>query len=98
MGLQLDADMSNAGFVVLSEAAWNGWRAWLDGSPVKVERANHAFLAVWVPAGHHSIRLKFLPRSFVVGRAVTLATAMMLLIMSIFYRVRRQRRTPALGN
>ena len=96
MGLQLDADMSNAGFVVISEAAWNGWRAWLDGSPVKVERANHAFLAVWVPAGHHSLRLKFLPRSFVVGRAVTVATATLLLLMSILYRVRR--RTSALGN
>jgi membrane protein YfhO len=80
LGYDLDAAMERPGFVVVSEAAWRGWRASIDGRPAKVERANHAFLAVRVPAGRHRLRLVFLPRSFVTGRAVSVVTALLLLI------------------
>src|SRR5205823_6088804 len=74
LGYDLDATMEQPGFIVISEAAWRGWRAYVDGQPVKVLRANHAFLAIYLPAGHHRVRLIFLPRSFVIGRTVTAAT------------------------
>jgi uncharacterized membrane protein YfhO len=66
--------MEHDGFVVISEAAWKGWRAYVDGRPSKIVRANHAFLSVSVPAGRHSIRLTYLPQSFVIGRAITFGT------------------------
>jgi len=64
LGFHIDASMEHDGFVVISEAAWNGWRAYVDGHPVKILRANHAFLGVFVPAGKHTIRLTYLPQSF----------------------------------
>jgi membrane protein YfhO len=73
-GLAIDVMKYGDGYVVVSEAAWRGWRAYLDGQRVTSHRANHAFLAVFVPAGHHRIELRFLPQSFVVGRTITFAT------------------------
>jgi hypothetical protein len=70
----LDVNMNRAGFVVVSNSAWSGWRAYVDGRRTKIVRANHAFLGIYVPAGRHAIRLRYLPQSFVIGRAITFAT------------------------
>jgi hypothetical protein len=76
--LMLDASMQSDGFVVISQAAWPGWRAYVDGRRVHTVVANHAFLAVPVTSGRHAIRLRYMPRSFVAGRAITLATLLLI--------------------
>lgn len=79
-GLRIDASMDAAGYVVISQTAWPGWRAYIDGRRVRTLRANHAFLAVYVPAGRHQIRLRYLPQSFVAGRTISVAVALLLLV------------------
>lgn len=69
-----DADMQGDGWVVISDSAWLGWRAYVDDHRVKMSRANAAFLSVYVPAGKHSVRVVYRPASFVRGRAITFAT------------------------
>jgi hypothetical protein len=69
-----DADMQGDGWVVISDSAWLGWRAYVDDQRVKMSRANAAFLSVYVPAGKHSGRVVYRPASFVRGRAITFAT------------------------
>jgi len=86
-GLDFFAHMKRDGFVVISQSALPSWRASLDGRRVKLLGANHAFLAVFVPAGEHRLRLAFLPKSFVIGRAITFAT---LFGIIIFLFVRRR--------
>src|SRR5260370_28069842 len=54
--------------------ACSGWRPYVDNRGVKRLRENECFLAVYVPAGTHRLRLRYLPQSFVVGRAITLLT------------------------
>ncbi|HEV8433793.1 MAG TPA: YfhO family protein, partial [Thermoanaerobaculia bacterium] len=88
-GLQIDATMSQDAWVVVSQTAWTGWRAYIDGRRVKWQYANHAFLGVWVPAGHHDVRLVYLPDSFVRGRAISLGTLALLGILLIVWRWRR---------
>ena len=97
LGYDLDATMQRDGYVVVSETAWRGWRAYVDDVPTKVVRANHAFLAFGVPAGHHRVRLRFLPQSFVVGRNVTLGTLVLLIgcRLSPWRWRRRSASTPA---
>ena len=73
-GIDASVMMQRPGFVIISEAAWSGWRAYVDNKRVKQLPANHAFLAVYVPAGTHTLRLRYLPQSFVVGRTISLAT------------------------
>jgi hypothetical protein len=85
-GLTLDAHMDADAFVVISQTAWDGWRAFVDGKRVALRRANHAFLAVWVPAGEHRVRLVYLPRSFVIGRDITF-TALIFLAFGLIRRI-----------
>jgi hypothetical protein len=85
--LRIQAAMAAPGYVVVSETAWPGWRAYLDGRRVRILRANQAFLAVYVPAGRHEIRLRYLPQSFVVGRTISVAVAALLLIALLIRQV-----------
>ena len=90
LGFKLDAAMEHDGFVVISEAAWKGWRAYVDGRPAKIVRANHAFLSVFVPVGRHSIRLTYLPQSFVNGRAITFGTlGLIVLAVAVWFATKR---------
>jgi uncharacterized membrane protein YfhO len=100
-GLRIRVNMANAGRVVISETAWKGWRAYIDGRRVQMQIADLAFLAVYVPAGAHSIRLVYLPDSFVTGRAITVATLIALILAAALHRLqlflqRRDRRVAAL--
>ena len=58
---------------MISEASWPGWRVMIDDQRAKLERANRAFLAFYVPPGRHHIRVVYLPDAFVIGRAISLA-------------------------
>jgi hypothetical protein len=82
-GTTFTADMQRDGWVVISNSAWKGWGAYVDGKRVELQRANVAFLGVHLDAGRHTVRLVYLPRSFVVGRAVSLATLLALIIFAI---------------
>jgi len=73
----IDADLSSAGYVVLTDAWDPGWRARLDGGRVPTLRANVAFRAVAVPAGRHSVEFSYRPMSAGVGvAAAALALAL----------------------
>ena len=87
-GYDLAVDMEREGWVVVSQTAWSGWRAYVDGRRVQTQMANLAFLSVYVPKGHHRVNLIDLPRSFVVGRAVSGLT---LAGIGVFAIVRRRR-------
>jgi len=71
---RFDAAMQRAGWVVISDSAWKGWHAYVDGRPVRLSRANAAFLGVPVPAGPHSVRVVYRPSSFLAGRAISAGT------------------------
>jgi hypothetical protein len=88
LGFDLDAVMERDGFVVISQAAWKGWRAYVDGRPAKIVRANHAFLGVFVPAGHHAVRVVYWPQSFVIGRMITFLTLALLITAALVGRIR----------
>ncbi len=83
-----DADMQRDGWVVISDSAWKGWRAYIDGRRIRVLRANAAFLGIFVPAGDHTVRLVYWPMSFVQGRAVTFGTLAAIALLGIVRRLR----------
>ncbi|MCU1230622.1 MAG: Bacterial rane protein YfhO [Acidobacteria bacterium] len=88
LGWRIDADMERDGWIVVSQTAWNGWRAYVDGRRIRYQLANHAFLGVHLPHGRHSVRLTYLPESFVAGRAISFATLACIVALVI---VRRRR-------
>ncbi|HYC59720.1 MAG TPA: YfhO family protein [Thermoanaerobaculia bacterium] len=90
----ITADMVDEGWIVLSENAWKGWRAYVDGKRVNTQYANHAFLGVFVPKGQHEVRVTFQPETFTRGRAITLLTIAGLIA---FFVLRRRDRAKQPG-
>ncbi|HYS53648.1 MAG TPA: YfhO family protein [Thermoanaerobaculia bacterium] len=67
----IHADVVGDGWIVISQAAWKGWRAFEGRDEIPVRVANHAFLAMRLSRGHHDVALVFRPRGFIVGRAIS---------------------------
>jgi hypothetical protein len=70
----LHADLLSDSWIVVSQPAWKGWRAFDGGHDIPVSIANHAFLGIHLSRGHHDVALWFRPYSFVVGRMLTIVT------------------------
>jgi hypothetical protein len=66
--------------LVLSENHYTGWRAYLDGRPVGVLRVNYNQRGVRVPAGEHEVSFVYRPKSVYIGAAVSLLTAVLLIL------------------
>jgi hypothetical protein len=58
---QVEADVNAAApaLVVFSQTYYHLWRAFIDGKPTALLRANLAFQAVQVPAGIHHVQLVY---------------------------------------
>jgi hypothetical protein len=79
--VELEAELSHEGLVVLVDSFDPGWRATVDGRRAEPLRANVAFTAVRVPAGAHRVELVYRPSSLLLGlvlSAVAAALAVML--------------------
>ncbi|MEL6537681.1 MAG: YfhO family protein, partial [Bacteroidota bacterium] len=61
-------NVTDAGLAVFSEVYYPvGWKATLDGEPVDIYRVNYILRGVSVPAGQHTLRFEFEPRSYQLG-------------------------------
>ena len=89
--LQLRVSTKSAATLVLSENAYPGWEAEVDGLPTPILRANVAFRAVAVPAGDHLVSFRFRPES---ARLGAMFSALFLGTGLGFILVRRYRGTP----
>jgi hypothetical protein len=65
----------SAAYLVLTDTWFPGWRARVDGRETTLWRADHAFRAVWIPAGRHEVEFRFEPRSLKVGLLVSVLSA-----------------------
>ncbi len=59
--------------VTVAQSFYHPWRAFVDGQPVKLWRANYAFQALAVPAGKHTVRLVYVDEKFRLGVGISLA-------------------------
>lgn len=80
-----------AGFLVLSDAHYPGWRAWVDGNPAPIFRANYLFRAVALPPGGSRIEFRFAPQSFRIGLGVSAAVLLGVVAAALWL----YRRSPA---
>ncbi|MBI4495270.1 MAG: YfhO family protein [Chloroflexi bacterium] len=72
--VRLEARAAQGGYLVLSEVAYPGWRAEVDGVEQPILLANYLLRAVWLAPGDHRVTLRYEPPSLQVGLATSLAT------------------------
>jgi hypothetical protein len=84
-GYHIDAEMDGDGWVVVSSSAWKGWRAYVDGRRIRLQRANVAFLGIHLAKGRHQVRLVYLPESFVIGKWISFATLLGVGVFGIWW-------------
>ncbi|HEV7732151.1 MAG TPA: YfhO family protein [Candidatus Binatia bacterium] len=75
----IEATVAAPALLVLGEAANDGWRADVDGTPAPILHADHAFRAVWLPAGQHTVVFTYAPWSVRIGMLVSLGAVVVML-------------------
>lgn len=76
-----------------------GWTVKIDGVEISeddyVPLAEEAYLAFNLPAGEHTIELRFMPQGMILGAGVSVFTIICLIIAAIIFKKRRERNVNA---
>ena len=78
--------------MVFSEIYYPEWQAFVDGEEVPVGRADYVLRAINVPAGKHTVRLLFEPKSVAITETIAYCALGILLAGAIVLVVLRLRR------
>jgi hypothetical protein len=95
----VEVDTPRSGFLVLTDFDYPGWKAFVDGAQVPIQRANYLFRSVEVPAGRTRVSFEYDPASVRVGAAIGLLTLAALLGLGAVaaFRARARPGMPASG-
>jgi hypothetical protein len=85
----LEAEASTAGWLVLGDLYYPGWRAFLDGDQVPIQPTNHGLRGVCLPAGTHEVVFEFQPQILFYGSALTGLALLVLLVYLITWGRKR---------
>jgi len=88
--VEIDAQLSAPGILVLTDAFYPGWKVRVDGKEQKILRANYLFRGVELPTGNHKVEFIYDPQSFRVGLIISLCTAGLLLAVPLLGWFRRR--------
>jgi hypothetical protein len=80
MTVLLDPPPTERSYVLIAENWYPDWQASVDGTPTPVVRGNHTLITVPVPAGARRVELAFRSRHYRTGRAVSLASWVIVLV------------------
>ncbi|MFC1454940.1 YfhO family protein [Candidatus Undinarchaeota archaeon] len=69
------------GLLVLLDSYYPGWNAYVDGKEREVLRANYAFRAIEIEKGTHTIVFKYEPKSYYLGRTISLITLITVILI-----------------
>ncbi|MGM9992173.1 MAG: YfhO family protein [Candidatus Bruticola sp.] len=77
--LELEVNTNQTRALLFTENYYPSWRAFLNGSPLKIYRANLAFMGCIIPPGHHKIVLNFVSVSLKWGSLLSLMGIILIL-------------------
>ncbi|MCI0336079.1 MAG: YfhO family protein [Acidobacteria bacterium] len=92
--IQIEAENAEPSVLVLSEIAFPGWKAEVDGKAAELIRVNYDLRGLALTAGKHRIELIYQPRSLKIGAAVSIITSFCLLVVILWEgkRIRNKRK------
>jgi Bacterial membrane protein YfhO len=92
--VNIQASLDSPGILVLADSFYPGWNAYVNGRQEKIYRANLFFRGVRLSAGTHTVQFRYEPRSFAIGRAVSIITLLFIVAISILLYLRKHRQKP----
>jgi hypothetical protein len=72
--LRFDVTAKQNAMLLVTDLAYPGWKAYVDGAETPIYRGDALFRTVFVPAGQHTIDMVYRPRSFRLGLLLTLVS------------------------
>jgi len=78
--VEIEVESQGPGLLVIAQSFYDAWHASIDGRPVPLLRANHAFQALQVPTGSSHVSLRYQDRGLWLGAIVSGLTALICLI------------------
>ena len=81
--MAIQAEAPGRSLLVVSEVFYPGWRARVDGEDAPLYRVDHALRGVLLDAGVHRVEMVFQPLSFWLGAALSLATLVIILALTV---------------
>lgn len=69
--IEFETESARPTMAVVSQAFYPTWRAYVDGKPTRIWRANYAFQAVEIPTGKHHVRLVYEDTALRIGCALS---------------------------
>ena len=88
--VQIDAQLNEPGMLVLTDAFYPGWKAFVDGKEQKILRANYLFRAVELGPGNHNVEFVYDPISFKIGLLISSLPAALLIVVPAVGWMRRK--------
>jgi len=79
---------AGAGYLLVDDAWFPGWRAEVDGQTTPIYRANVHFKAVWVPASGRTVTLIYEPSSVRLGAIISAGAAALTVLLLLRGRLR----------
>ena len=84
--ITFEAEASAPAMLVVAQTYARGWRAYVDGRPAPLWRANYAFQALAVPAGPHRVLLAYEDRAFRMGAALSGLALLACAVAALWWR------------
>ncbi len=86
--VDVEVDSDGPALLVLTDNAFPGWTAAVNGDAARILRTHWTFRAVPIPAGHSTVRFRYRPLSFLFGLALAGLGALVAVGLSV--RARRE--------
>jgi hypothetical protein len=93
MTVTLHPAPQQTGYLLVAENWYPDWEASVDGAPARVFRGDHTLITVALPAGASRVELAFRSREYRRGKAITIASLILVLagLVAPFTRLARRR-------
>lgn len=94
--IRVKTEAATKQLLVVAESYHSGWEASVDGRPRKVLRVYGGFMGCVVDAGRHKVEFRFLPKSFLWGRVISIGALFTLLACFVAATFSKNQRVPSL--
>lgn len=86
--INLESFSSTNNYLVLSELYYPGWKAYVDGIKIPIQRANYLLRAIPLKPGKHKIKFVYSPKSFWLGASISGLT---LAFIGVIFFIKRKK-------